>query len=72
MEHDVVVEDMGGETLVAEVSALRATGLDRLQQAILLQAEQMGLCSTERGPVEATIIESTTAQGSSSLNFFYR
>jgi translation initiation factor IF-2 len=64
MEHDIVVEDMGGETLVAEVSALRATGLYRLQQAILLQADLMGgLWSTRAGPVEAVIIESTMAQG---------
>jgi len=63
MEHDIVVEDMGGETLGAEVSALRATGLDRLQQAILLQADQMGgLWNTRAGPVEAVIIESTMAQ----------
>ena len=39
LSHEVVVEEMGGETQDVEVSALKKTGLDKLEEAILLQSE---------------------------------
>lgn len=63
MAHDVIVEDLSGDTLVVEISALHSKNLDKLQEAILLQAEMMNLESTEKGLVEGVIIESSTSQG---------
>ncbi|KAI6226839.1 Tr-type G domain-containing protein [Aphelenchoides besseyi] len=63
MEHGIVVEDMGGDVQVVEISALQGTNIDALQEALIMQAEYMDLKSTAKGPVEGVVIESTTAQG---------
>jgi len=39
MEHGIVVEDFGGDTLAVNISATKRTGLDKLLEAIVLQAE---------------------------------
>ena len=43
LQHELVVEELGGEVLDVEVSALKKTNLDKLQEAILLQAELLDL-----------------------------
>ena len=43
LSHEIVVESLGGDTLEIEVSALKKTGLDRLLEAIALQAEVLEL-----------------------------
>ncbi len=39
MEHNVVVEDFGGDVLAIDISALKGTGLDKLLEALVLQGE---------------------------------
>jgi translation initiation factor IF-2 len=39
MEHNVVVEDFGGDVLAVDVSAVQQTNLDKLLEAVNLQAE---------------------------------
>uniref|UniRef100_A0A915DL08 Tr-type G domain-containing protein n=1 Tax=Ditylenchus dipsaci TaxID=166011 RepID=A0A915DL08_9BILA len=63
MEYDVIVEDIGGDVQVVEISALRGTNLDRLQEALVFQAELMDLKATPKGPVEGVVIESTNVHG---------
>ena len=43
LSHDIVVEEMGGDTQDVEVSATKRTGLDKLEEAIMLQAEILEL-----------------------------
>ena len=43
LQHEIVVEELGGEVLDVEVSALKKTNLDKLEEAILLQAEILDL-----------------------------
>ena len=43
LQHEIVVEELGGEVLDVEVSALKKTNLDKLEEAILLQAELLDL-----------------------------
>ena len=43
LQHEIVVEELGGDVLDVEVSAIKKTGLDKLEEAILLQAEILDL-----------------------------
>ncbi|MEQ1673214.1 MAG: translation initiation factor IF-2 N-terminal domain-containing protein, partial [Hyphomicrobium sp.] len=43
LQHEIVVESMGGETLEVPVSALKRTNLDKLLEAVQLQAEILDL-----------------------------
>ena len=43
LSYEIVVEEMGGETQDVEVSAIKRTGLDKLTEAISLQAEILDL-----------------------------
>jgi translation initiation factor IF-2 len=63
LSYEVVVEEMGGETQDVEVSALKKTGLDKLQEAILLQAEILDLKANPDRPAEGTVIESRLDRG---------
>jgi translation initiation factor IF-2 len=63
LSHEVVVEEMGGETQDVEVSALKKSGLDRLQEAILLQAEILDLRANPHRAAEGSVIESRLDRG---------
>ncbi|MFL5254252.1 MAG: translation initiation factor IF-2 [Rhodopila sp.] len=63
LSHEVVVEAMGGETQDVEVSALKKTGLDMLEEAILLQAEILDLRANPIRAAEGTVIESRLDRG---------
>ena len=63
LSHDVVVEDMGGETQDVLVSATKRTGLDKLQEAILLQAEILDLKANPHRAAEGSVIESRLDRG---------
>jgi translation initiation factor IF-2 len=63
LQHEIVVEQMGGEVLDVEVSALKKTGLDKLEEAILLQAEILDLRANPDRPADGSIIEATLERG---------
>jgi translation initiation factor IF-2 len=63
LQHDIVVEEMGGETQDVEVSALKKTGLDKLEEAILLQAEVLELRANPDRTAEGAVIESRLDKG---------
>src|SRR5579883_556385 len=63
LQHEVVVEAMGGEVLDVEVSALKRTNLDRLEEAILLQAELLDLRANPNRPAEGVILEAKLERG---------
>jgi len=63
LEHEVIVEDMGGETQDVEVSALKREGLDTLIEKILLQAELLDLRANPDRPAEGTVIEAQLDKG---------
>jgi translation initiation factor IF-2 len=63
LQHEVVVEAMGGETIDVEVSAIKKTNLDRLEEAILLQAEILDLKANPGRSAEGTVIESKLDRG---------
>jgi len=63
LQHDLIVEDMGGEILAIEVSAKEKTGLDKLEEAILLQAELLELKANPDRQAEGAIIEAKLERG---------
>ncbi|MFQ5347807.1 MAG: translation initiation factor IF-2 [Rhodothalassiaceae bacterium] len=63
LQHDVQVESLGGDVLDVEVSALKRQGLDKLQEAILLQAELLELKANPDRPAEGIIIEAKLEKG---------
>jgi translation initiation factor IF-2 len=63
LQHEVVVEEMGGETQDVLVSALKKTGLDKLEEAILLQAEVLELRANPNRSAEGAVIESRLDRG---------
>jgi translation initiation factor IF-2 len=63
LSHEVVVEQMGGETQSVEVSAKTKKGLDTLVDAILLQAEVLHLRANPNRAALGAVIESRLEQG---------
>jgi translation initiation factor IF-2 len=63
LQHEVVVESLGGETQLIEVSALKKTGLDNLIEAIVIQAEVMDLRANPDRAAEGVIIEAKLDRG---------
>jgi translation initiation factor IF-2 len=56
-------EDWGGETICVPVSATKKTGIDKLLEMILLQAEIMELKASPTAPARATVIEAQIEPG---------
>lgn len=63
LEHEVIVEEMGGETQDVEVSALKKTGLDQLIEKIQLQAELMELKANPNRAAEGNVVEAKLDKG---------
>ena len=63
LSHEIVVEEMGGDTQDVEVSALKKEGLDKLEEAILLQAELLDLKANPDRTAEGSVIESRLDRG---------
>jgi len=63
LQHDLVVEGMGGEVLDVEVSAKSGINLDKLEESILLQAEILELRANPNRPAEGTIVEAKLDKG---------
>ena len=63
MEHDLVTEEFGGDVLAVEVSATRKTGLDKLLEAVTLQAELSELKGDPDCRAEAVVLESELDRG---------
>lgn len=65
--HDIQVEDMGGEVLCVELSAKKRINLDKLEEAILLQAEILDLKSNPNRAAQATVVEAKMEKGRGSV-----
>ena len=63
LRHEVFVESMGGEVLDVEVSATKGTNLDKLLEAILLQAELLDLKANPDRTAEGVVIEAKLEKG---------
>ena len=67
LQHEIVVEDLGGEVQDVEVSATKKTNLDKLLAAIQVQAEILEIKANPTRPAEATVIEAKLDKGRGAL-----
>ena len=63
LQHGIAVEEMGGESLCAEVSAKKRINIDKLVEAILLQAEILDLKANPNRAAEGAVIEAKMEKG---------
>jgi translation initiation factor IF-2 len=67
LQHNVVLEEFGGTTLSAEISAKRGTGIEHLLEQILLQAEILDLKANPTGKGHGTVLEASLDSGKGPL-----
>jgi translation initiation factor IF-2 len=63
LQHEIVVESLGGETLEFEVSAKTGAGLDALLEGLQIQAEILDLRADPNRSGEGTVIEAKLDRG---------
>ncbi|MGZ8364171.1 MAG: translation initiation factor IF-2, partial [Caulobacteraceae bacterium] len=63
LQHEIVVESLGGDTQAIPVSAVKKTGLDVLVEIILLQAEVLDLKANPDRSAEGVVVEAKLDKG---------
>ncbi|MEQ8389854.1 MAG: translation initiation factor IF-2 [Thalassospira sp.] len=63
LQHEVVVEEMGGDVQAVEVSAKQRIGLTELEEAILLQAEVLDLKANPQRVADGVVVEARMEKG---------
>lgn len=63
MNHEIVLEDFGGDVLSSEISALKNINLNGLIDTILLQAEMMQLNANPNRKAVGTVLETQISRG---------
>lgn len=67
VNHEVVPEEFGGDTMFREVSAKTGKGIDELLEAVLLQAEVLELEAPKNTPAKGLVIEGRLDKGRGSV-----
>ncbi len=57
LRHEIIAEDLSGDTIFVEVSAKDKINLDKLEEAILLQAEILELKAPYQGKSSGVVVE---------------
>ena len=63
MQYELIAEDLSGDTLFVEVSALKKINLDKLKESILLQSEILDLKASFSDKARGVVIESKIDKG---------
>jgi len=63
LQHEVVVEEMGGDVQAVEVSAKQRLGLTELEEAILLQSEVLDLKANPKRVADGVVVEARMEKG---------
>jgi translation initiation factor IF-2 len=67
LQHEVVVEEMGGDVQCVEISAKKKINLDKLEEAILLQSEVLEMKANPDRSAQAVVVESKMETGRGSV-----
>ena len=63
LEHELIAEDLSGDTLMVEISAKNKSNLDKLIEAIILQAEILDLKTDFESKATGVVLESKIDTG---------
>ncbi|MCB9984025.1 MAG: translation initiation factor IF-2 [Rhodospirillales bacterium] len=63
LQHEVVVEELSGDVQCVEISAKKRINLDKLEEAIILQAEVLELKANPNRPALGVVVESKLEKG---------
>ncbi len=63
MQYELIAEDLSGDTLFVEVSAVKKINLDKLKESILLQSEILDLKASYSAKAKGVVIESQIDKG---------
>lgn len=63
MSYELVPEEFGGDIITVDISALKGTNLDKLEESIILQAEILELKANPDRSASGIVIESKIEQG---------
>lgn len=63
LQHEIVLEEMGGDVIAVEVSAKTGLNIDKLEEAILLQAEVLNLKANPHRDALGAVIEARLEKG---------
>ena len=67
LQQEIITEDFGGDVLCVDVSAHTGKGLDKLEEAIMLQAELLELKANPDRNAEGVVIEAKVERGRGSV-----
>ena len=67
LQHEIITEGFGGDVLCVDVSALTGQGLDKLEEAILLQSELLELTANPDRPADGVVVEAKVERGRGSV-----
>ncbi|MBI1274263.1 MAG: translation initiation factor IF-2 [Alphaproteobacteria bacterium] len=67
LQHDIQVEEMGGDVLSVEISAKTRMNLDKLLETLLLQAEILELKANPNRAAEGAVVEAKLEKGRGSV-----
>ncbi|MBT5799945.1 MAG: translation initiation factor IF-2, partial [Alphaproteobacteria bacterium] len=67
LQHEIITEDFGGDIQCIDVSAHTGIGLEKLEEAMMLQAEILELKANPDRPAEGSVIEAKVERGRGSV-----
>ncbi|MHA1540176.1 MAG: translation initiation factor IF-2 [Alphaproteobacteria bacterium] len=67
LQHEIIMEELGGDVMAIEVSAKEQINLEALEEALLLQAEVLDLKGNPKRMAQGTVIESKIEKGRGAL-----
>ena len=67
LQHEIITEEFGGDVLCVDVSALTGQGLDKLEEAIMLQAELLELTANPDRAASGVVVEAKVERGRGSV-----
>ena len=67
LQHEIITEDFGGDVLCVDVSAISGQGLEKLEEAIMLQAELLELKANPDRAATGVVVEAKVERGRGSV-----